>query len=67
MFCVYVDYNLFNRKWLPKATDFNQALVRPNSAIMPIGLQAPVVGFCFFFFISPFLAAETSEGFLVMC
>lgn len=48
MFCVYVDYNLFNRKRLPEATDFNQALVRPNSPIMPIGLQKPIVIFFFF-------------------
>lgn len=58
MSCVCAEYNLFNREWLPEATDLNQALGRSNSAVVLIGLQKPVFGvfFIFYFIISPFLA-----------
>lgn len=56
MCCVCTECNLFNRKWLPEATDLNQALGKPHSATLPIGLQKSVV-----FFIYPFLLHKSSE------
>lgn len=48
MSCVCAEYNLFNREWLPEATDLNQALGRSNSAVVLIGLQKPVWFFLLF-------------------
>lgn len=53
MCCVCAEYNRFNRKRVPgaEATDFSRALGRPNSAVVPTGLQKPLL-FIYLFYSS---------------